>query len=143
MGGYGSGNFKARQGKRGTTSSYRRIDSFPIGKRLQYLRKHNQKSSTERIYWRDGSDAKTILFKNRLHVSFGDKLMWICRKLSATLYFALIPNNYGGQDRVYYLCPRCGQRVRYLYLIPPGFMCRVCGKLNYESQQRTKSRHIR
>lgn len=47
-------------------------------------------------------------------------------------------NGYGGQQ-TFFLCPACGQRVRYLYLTGRrGFLCRKCAKLNYKSQQQTK-----
>ena len=36
----------------------------------------------------------------------------------------------------FFLCPKCGRRVRFLYL--PGFLCRECSRLNYRSQQTTK-----
>ena len=36
----------------------------------------------------------------------------------------------------FFLCPKCGQRVRFLYI--PGFLCRECSRLNYRSQQTTK-----
>ena len=48
------------------------------------------------------------------------------------------PNGYGGKQ-TFFLCPTCGQRVRYLYLTGRrGFLCRKCARLNYRSQQQTK-----
>lgn len=47
------------------------------------------------------------------------------------------PNGFGGQQ-TFFLCPGCGDRVRFLYLTKRGFLCRKCAKLNYRSQQRTK-----
>lgn len=47
--------------------------------------------------------------------------------------------NYFGGSRVYWLCPYCGRRIRYLYFVPvQGFKCRECSRLNYACQQRTK-----
>ena len=43
-----------------------------------------------------------------------------------------------GKSRAFWLCPRCGRRARYLYFKSPGFVCRECAKLNYQSQQRTR-----
>ena len=51
--------------------------------------------------------------------------------------FDFVPNNYGG-ERVYFLCPLCGERVRKPYLYHGFFRCRKCAKLNYPSQQVTK-----
>ena len=47
------------------------------------------------------------------------------------------PNGFGGQQ-TFFLCPGCGDRVRFLYLTKRGFLCRKCAKLNYRSQQQTK-----
>ena len=37
---------------------------------------------------------------------------------------------------IFFLCPSCGQRVRFLYL--PDFLCRKCSRLNYRCQQITR-----
>ena len=49
-----------------------------------------------------------------------------------------VRSGFGG-CRTFWRCPRCGRRARYLYFRKPGFLCRECAKLNYRSQQRTKS----
>ena len=47
-------------------------------------------------------------------------------------------NGYGG-TQLFFLCPQCGQRVRFLYFMGRrGFLCRKCAKLNYRSQQQTR-----
>ena len=47
-------------------------------------------------------------------------------------------NGFGGKQ-TFFLCPGCGQRVRYLYVTGQrDFLCRKCAKLNYKSQQQTK-----
>lgn len=46
-------------------------------------------------------------------------------------------NGYGG-EQVFWLCPFCGGRVRYLYWYGKMFCCRKCAELNYHSQQKTK-----
>lgn len=48
------------------------------------------------------------------------------------------PNGYGG-DQAFFLCPACGRRVRYLYQVGAAFLCRKCARLNYRSQQETRS----
>lgn len=45
-----------------------------------------------------------------------------------------IQNAAGQQD--FFLCPRCGRRVRFLYL--PDYVCRTCAGLNYRVQQVTR-----
>ena len=54
-----------------------------------------------------------------------------------TLKLARTPSGFGGSC-AFWVCPRCGQRVRYLYFRNEGFVCRECAKLNYRCQQRTK-----
>lgn len=48
-------------------------------------------------------------------------------------------NPYGG-ERMYFICPSCGRRVRYLCLTKKGFVCRRCGELNYRVQQSGRER---
>lgn len=48
--------------------------------------------------------------------------------------FSYDPANYGGY-RVYFLCPVCGKRVRFLYLTEYGFICRAHLNANYNRQQ--------
>ncbi len=47
-------------------------------------------------------------------------------------------NGFGG-SQAFFLCPVCGRRVRYLYLTGATFLCRKCARLNYQSQQETRS----
>lgn len=47
-------------------------------------------------------------------------------------------NGFGG-SQPFFLCPACGGRVRYLYLTGAVFLCRKCSRLNYRSQQKTRS----
>lgn len=47
-------------------------------------------------------------------------------------------NGYGGAQ-MFFLCPTCGKRVRFLYICRDHlFKCRVCAHLNYKSQQQTR-----
>lgn len=43
-----------------------------------------------------------------------------------------------GRSQVFFLCPRCGERFRFLYLKNEDFLCRKCAMLNYQSQQQAK-----
>ncbi len=49
-----------------------------------------------------------------------------------------LSSGFGG-NRVFWLCPACGGRVRFLYQTGATFLCRKCAGLNYKSQQETKS----
>ena len=44
----------------------------------------------------------------------------------------------GNLSRLYFLCPHCGRRVRYLYQFHEYYVCRQCLGANYESQQRNR-----
>lgn len=57
---------------------------------------------------------------------------------SRTIELSRKRNGYGG-DQAFFLCPACGQRVRYLYQVGSAFLCRKCSRLNYKSQQETRS----
>ena len=49
--------------------------------------------------------------------------------------------NYGG-ERVWFICPDCGERVRKLYLRGGVFRCRSCQNLNYIIQQEDKRDYV-
>lgn len=44
-------------------------------------------------------------------------------------------NGFGGRSRIYFLCPRCQSRVRYLQAVESGFFCRHCIGLSYPVQR--------
>ena len=48
-----------------------------------------------------------------------------------------VPNVDGMTYRLYFLCPRCGNRARHLYREGGLYQCRKCAKLNYGIQQRS------
>lgn len=57
---------------------------------------------------------------------------------SQTLELSRKRNGYGG-SQAFFLCPACGERRRYLYQVGAAFLCRKCSRLNYRSQQETRS----
>ena len=57
---------------------------------------------------------------------------------SASLELSHKVNGYGGRQ-TFFLCPACGIRARYLYQAGGTFLCRKCARLNYKSQQETRS----
>lgn len=60
------------------------------------------------------------------------------KKWSQTLELSRKENGFGG-SQAFFLCPACGERRRFLYLTRAGFLCRKCSRLNYRSQQETRS----
>ena len=57
---------------------------------------------------------------------------------SQTLELSRKKNGFGG-SQTFFLCPACGERRRYLYQVGATFLCRKCARLNYRSQQETRS----
>ena len=55
-----------------------------------------------------------------------------------TIPLDFVPCGYGYRQRVYFLCPFCGKRVRKLYQRGEYYRCRECARLNYRSQRATK-----
>ena len=48
------------------------------------------------------------------------------------------PNTFGGSQQ-FFICPVCGERVRFLYFTERLFQCRLCADLIYHSQRATKN----
>ncbi len=48
-----------------------------------------------------------------------------------------VPGIDGESVRMYFHCPYCGRRVRYLYDYHKHYACRECAKLNYSCQQKS------
>ena len=57
---------------------------------------------------------------------------------SQTLELSRKENGFGG-SQTFFLCPSCGERRRYLYQVGAALLCRKCSRLNYRSQQETRS----
>ena len=71
---------------------------------------------------------------------FGNDVELSRGQWSTALELTRTPSGFGGSC-AFWLCPRCGKRVRFLYFKNLGFVCRSCAKLNYRSQQRTRVSH--
>ena len=106
MGGYGSGNFEERYNKKGLTGEHRQLDSFSLMRVLRLMKQKNLESHSSTISWPDMSKVACRLWFNRLEIAY--KLNGA--KSKDAFYFARIPNNYGGQARIYFLCPQCNRR---------------------------------
>ena len=125
------------QKRRGNTSEYRQLDSFDSGKAIRILRQKNRESADTTIHFPDGRKIGCTLFLDRVKVMYGIKAGTENEIIQETIHFSGVPNTFGGDDRIYFICPQCGRRSRYLYLIPPRFKCRICAKLIYITQQST------
>ena len=90
-----------------TIERYRRIDSFDLGR---YLKEADDEDDLLYMY-------DPIFYGNNRF-----RLHWV-------------DGIDGTSSRLYFGCPRCRRRVRYLYSRGDGYMCRHCVGANYESQQ--------
>ncbi len=90
------------------------------------------------------SDRKPLLFECERYTDYAGEgvqdreIVELHNPWEQSLDLTRIPSGFGG-SRAYWLCPACGGRARYLYLTEAAFLCRKCARLNYRSQQETRS----
>ena len=136
MGGYGSGGHNKTHRR---LENYHRIDSFAF---YDYLMgdKYLQCKTTVQYPCIRGNiiydvQNKTAVIKN-LSIHSGES-GYMDLPLSRVLGID------GKSVRMYFHCPYCGRRVRYLYDYYKHYACRECAKLNYSSQQKSGMDEIR
>ena len=129
MGGYGSGGLNKTHGR---VEYYRKVDSFAFynylnfDKYLQYKKEVRYPFGTTDIVYHVATKTASIDFDG----------------YECPLGLSRVPNIDGVSVRMYFLCPECGKRVRYLYKRNGAVSCRTCSKLNYESQQKSGCEEI-
>lgn len=139
MGGYNCGG---RNQTHGCTASHKRLDSFYFGKCIPLLEQQSREFVEHTMRWNDGGNIGVALYLDRLMVGYSvTQESGQREKVRTAIHFDSVPNNYGGSQRYYFLCPHCGRRCRLLYLHRLHFKCRQCAGLNYPSQQATKGTH--
>ena len=122
MGGYNSGGHN-RTHK--TVENYRRIDSFAF---YHHLMGDKYLSCKNNVKYR-GTSGNIIY-----HVQ--DKTAEIeTGGLCVPLKLSRVPGIDGWSIRLYFHCPYCGRRVRYLYDFRSHYVCRHCLNANYKIQQ--------
>ena len=122
----------------GCISDYSRIDSFRFNKGLSFMNEKGLNEFKGEPTWIGGQFANSTLYKDKLVLEYFNKQGnqdW--EHIHDTIYFSTEPNNYGG-NRLYFECPECSNRFRFLYHHWGCFICRQCSKLNYTIQQRSK-----
>ena len=136
MGGYGSdGHNKTHK----RLESFRRIDSFAFygyltgDKYLHYKTTVQYPPVKGDIIYH--VQSKTALIKV-LSIQ-GGEYRYVDLPLSR------VPGIDGESVRMYFHCPYCGRRVRYLYDFCKHYACRECAKLNYSCQQKSGMDEIR
>lgn len=130
MGGYGSGGHNKTHRQ---LENFRRIDSFNF---YDYL------MADKYLYCKE--TVKYPLFRGDIiyHVQSRTALIKAFNVQSseygyADLPLSRVPGIDGKSVRMYFCCPYCGRRVRYLYDYYKHYACRNCAKLNYASQQKS------
>ena len=117
---------------------YRRLDSFSFSKIISVIKRKGRCHVEHQLQWSDGKSLSVIIYREKLAVTYSAEIGAEWKDIRDVFYFEGAPNNYGGPDRLYFLCPSCGGRVRFLYLQKLRFKCRICTRSNYYSQQVAK-----
>lgn len=130
MGGYGSGGHNKTHRQ---LENFRRVDSFAF---YDYLMADKYLFCKENV--------KYPLFRGDIiyHVQSRTALIKVLNVQSGEyeyvdLPLSRVPGIDGKSVRMYFHCPYCGRRVRYLYDYNKHYACRKCAKLNYASQQKS------
>ena len=130
MGGYNSGGHNKTHKR---LESFHRIDSFAFRDFIMWDKYLPFKESVKYplvrgdiIYYPQSMEAE---------IREGD--------FYTELLLSGVPGIDGLSERLYFHCPYCGRRVRYLYDYYKHYVCRKCAKLNYASQQKSGMDEIR
>lgn len=136
MGGYGSGGYNKTHRQ---LENFHRVDSFAfydylMGDKYLYCKTTVQYplNRGDIIYH---VQSKTALIKV-LSIQSGEYRY-------VDLPLSRVHGIDGKSVRMYFHCPYCGRRVRYLYDYYKHYACRECAKLNYSSQQKSGMDELR
>lgn len=130
MGGYGSGGHNKTHRQ---LENFHRIDSFSFYGYLKSDKYLDCKTTVQYPLARGD-----IIY----HVQSKTALIRVLSIQSGEYRYVDLPlSKVSGIDgksvRMYFHCPYCGRRVRYLYDYYKHYSCRKCAKLNYASQQKS------
>lgn len=125
MGGYGTGS-GGHNRTHATVESFYRIDSFWYYDFLvgdEYLFLH------DKVFYPHSRQPDIVYHvqEGRFEILTGIKY--------SPLHLSKVPGINGNGQRVFFECPHCETRVRYLYKNRGNYMCRHCLNANYKSQQ--------
>lgn len=133
MGGLGSGFSPGISGYRKlTTAEVLALDIKNIGI------KREVKFKGAIISWKKGSNiGMAKLNEDEVILHYTNTINGISKNYNYRVGLDYTICNYGG-ERVWFICPDCGRRVRILYQRKGMFKCRSCQSLNYILQQEDK-----
>lgn len=124
MGNYNSGGHNKTHGR---VEECCRIDSFEL---IRYADWFEPLVNDDEIsYPVLGGSILCNLIENTAKISHNGR--------KYPLGLSKVPNVDGISYRLYFLCPKCGERARHLYKKDSLYQCRKCAKLNYDIQQRS------
>ena len=124
MGGYGSGGHNKTHRQ---LENFHRIDSFAF---------YNYLKGDKYLYCK--TDVKYPLISGDIIYHVEDRTAEVrIGNFYVNLPLSRVPGIDGKSIRLYFHCPYCGRRVRYLYDDDKHYRCRYCAKLNYASQQKS------
>lgn len=130
MGGYGSGGHNKTHSQ---LKNFHRIDSFSFYDFLM-ADKYLYCKTTVQYPLNRGDIVYHVQSKTALIKVLGVQGSE-CRYVDLPL--SRVPGIDGKSVRMYFHCPYCGRRVRYLYDCHKHYACRKCARLNYASQQKS------
>lgn len=136
-GNYNSGGHNCTHGK---YENVPRVDSYSIYNMIDKLRNASM-SYRWSLEWCRGKQKKKCAGITVFYDATQDKLYFLYRlnenDKKQQVEMVYISNHYGGH-RMYFCCPDCGKRVRFLCASEKGFVCRFCARLNYHVQQSSR-----
>ena len=124
MGNYNSGGHNKTHGR---VEEYCRIDSFSL---LRYADWFERLSDYGEYHY---PVMGGMIFYNLIE----DTARISHNRREYPLGLSKVPNVDGMSYRLYFLCPKCQNRVRHLYKKDEIYQCRKCARLNYGIQQRS------
>jgi len=130
MGGYGSGGHNKTHRR---LESFHRIDSFSFRDYLMGDKYLHYKTTVQYPLIR--GDIIYNVQERTAEIREGDSY--------TDLLLSSVSGIDGKSKRLYFHCPYCGRRVRYLYDYYKHYACRECAKLNYSCQQKNGMEEMR
>jgi hypothetical protein len=133
----------------GSTGSTARLDSFSFARATNALQPGQGFTTT--ISWTygnrySGTESSVSIRGNRTRIKIKAQATDNSGEtyaIAQDVLFSTVQNNYGGSPRLYFTCPYCFGRARYIYLTDrhgrqQPFACVKCSNLNYTVTQQTK-----
>ena len=126
MGGYGSGGHN-RTHRAVEDFRHGRIDSFAMAAYLAWDKYLHLK---DHVHYPLRNGPITYYPKTKIaHIDENGT--------DVTLGLSRVPGVDRYSVKLYFICPACGRRIRYLYKRNGLYICRRCAGLNYKIQQRS------